>query len=109
MSRGSIYLPTSIPSTSSESRSSTPKWTLAILALLATSAVLISWPLGATTILVHHFGPAKVSMSAVKGGSGCEQAEPRMPKGYNVSKILGEKERIIGLLSGAVSCLFCLG
>ncbi len=34
----------------------------------------------------------------------CKQAEPIMPKGYNVSKVLSEKKRIVEWLSGAVSC-----
>ena len=96
MAHGPLYLPSTYSGSKTKARSS-PIWTVAVLALLATSVILVSW----TSILTDK--PGRPGACSHKGTMACEQAEPRMPRGYNVSKILGEKDRIIGLLSGAVS------
>ena len=97
MAHGSLYLPTSSSRASSKSWSTSTR-ILAILACLGVTAILGSWPFRAPSAL-----NGKSAIVEVIKGQQCAQAKPRMPKGYNVSKILEEKERIIELLSGAVS------
>ncbi|KAK4689346.1 Gly-Xaa carboxypeptidase, partial [Tremellales sp. Uapishka_1] len=94
---GAISLPISTP----QPRKSSAKWPLLLLGALATTAVLLTSPLGVTQLAAFNTSAAP----SFKGKGGCEQAAPIMPKSYNVSKILDEKERIIKWLSGAVRFL----
>ncbi|ORX35361.1 putative carboxypeptidase s precursor [Kockovaella imperatae] len=83
---GPIYLPTA----TSPAPSKRSKWPIvAILSLLAGAALYT-----APTLNLN------VQPDTLKGA--CVQAEPRLPKGYNVSEVLNEKDRIVDWLSRAV-------
>jgi hypothetical protein len=91
MGRGNIQLPTYHDE---EKRSS--KWPWTVMIALVTGVILFS-------------GPGVVTRNALVVPTNedlkqaCYQPEPRLPKGYNTSRILEEKERVIDWLSGAVS------
>ena len=101
MGQGAVYLPTS---RAEQPRAKRSRWPLAILAGVLTAMVLFSGPDGIelvkSTKSTLSFS-SKHNDKVLKGA--CVQAEPRMPQGYNTSKVLEEKERIIDWLSGAVS------
>ena len=108
MSHGAIYLPEPYSATPSKSGIKARTTWILLLGILATSVILLIHLLGPTLILFNNGS----SLLKTHGHGhnhdhpstgGCIQAEPRMPEGYNVSKILEEKERIIDLLSEAVS------
>jgi Gly-Xaa carboxypeptidase len=98
MSKGAIYLPTS-SHPADRQRSNKTRWSLALLGVLFSAGFLFSCfsPLTGTEEVVT----VEDAQAALKG-SACYQPEPRMPKGYNTSVILGEKDRIVNWLSEAV-------
>jgi hypothetical protein len=66
------------------------------------------------TGVIWFSGPGAVTKNALvlptSGGlkQACYQPEPTLPKGYNTSRVLEEKERVIEWLSGAVGIISSL-
>jgi hypothetical protein len=107
MSRGSIYLPTTTAET--ESKRSAAKWPFAVLAgiltylVLSTSPSAVTYLKDAASSVSPKMGAAAHDAAMASLQATCFQPNPTLPHTYNVSKVLGEKERIIKWLSGAVS------
>ena len=91
---GAIYLPTS----SAPAPAKRSKWPLALGASLLAGAALYTVP--SSLSLVQFPSTEVFKHDSLKGA--CVQAEPRMPEGYNVTKVWDEKDRIIKWLSEAV-------
>ena len=102
MAAGPIYLPTSSTPPVPAKRS---KWPLAIAASLLAALVLYTSPasvslLQVPELLKHSHKHGQKHEDSLKNA--CLQAEPSMPKGYNVSRIWEEKDRIVDWLVEAV-------
>ena len=91
MGRGKIQLPTYHED---EKRSS--KWPWTVMIALVTGVIWFSGP----GVLTKN---ALVLPTSDELKQACYQPEPTLPRGYNTSKVLAEKERVIDWLSGAVS------
>lgn len=89
MAQGKIYL----PSHNGEKPSSS-KWPIAILAGVLLGLVLFTSPVP----LVNN-----VTVTSEDLKKACYQPEPSLPTGFNTSKVLDQKDRIIEWLAGAVS------
>ncbi|ODN76459.1 hypothetical protein L198_08054 [Cryptococcus wingfieldii CBS 7118] len=98
MAKGAIFLPTTTPA-SAQPRPKAAKWPLLLTFTILASLLLTSRPFSSTAILktlgVHKSEPARREDL-------CKQAEPTVPKGYNTSAILEDREKIIDRLIGAV-------
>ncbi|ODO07743.1 hypothetical protein I350_03319 [Cryptococcus amylolentus CBS 6273] len=102
MAKGPIYLPVSADDVPPVERSSKSRWPLIALGLLATSAVVTSWPLSIPQIVFNESSLSSSGFTAdVKKGL-CVQAEPIMPEGYNTTRIFEEKDVIIKRLQDAI-------
>ncbi|WWD03733.1 hypothetical protein V865_001789 [Kwoniella europaea PYCC6329] len=101
MAKGPIHLPVHSSDHSPERGSARRSWPLVVLGLLATAAVMSSWPVGVNQL------SSKVNLPSFKGTSEmrkgtCEQAEPILPDGINVTKVWEDKEIIIKRLQEAI-------
>ncbi|WWC64487.1 uncharacterized protein I303_107097 [Kwoniella dejecticola CBS 10117] len=101
MAKGPIHLPVHSLEQSPERSRARRSWPLAVIGLLATAAVLTSFPAGVTQLTSTATSSLFQGDVSMKKGS-CEQAEPFLPSGYNVTKIWEEKEVIIKRLQEAI-------
>ncbi|WVQ84685.1 hypothetical protein IAT38_006840 [Cryptococcus sp. DSM 104549] len=103
MAKGPIYLPvTSSDAPEPQVQGGKRRWPLVALGLLATSAVLTSWPLSVSQFAYRDTEEGYTALSDDMRKGLCAQAEPILPEGYNTSKIWEEKDVIIKRLQEAV-------
>ncbi|WVQ75768.1 hypothetical protein IAR50_005399 [Cryptococcus sp. DSM 104548] len=101
MAKGPIFLPVSaddVPPPHSPKR----PWPLIALGLLATSAVLTSWPLSVPQLVFRETSLSSLEFPEDVRKGLCVQADPIMPDGYNTSRIFDEKDVIIKRLQDAI-------